>query len=442
MLAAVGQQLPKPIVRITRPSQAYATSDKNMLKVTVEVEGRGDGPLGLVGNLDLYVNGKFKKRLKSKPARVSRRTYKLGLKPYGTDSFIRIQARAMPVRFPARRTGISNTVTVYHMQPKNLYCFASCFPNPCQNGGTCYPPINAFRRYMCSCKPGYFGPTCADFIEKQESQGTQQQGGCQQQDWPHSFAERPLLAKWGLSYQSGDHEISSIDVAPFASETSFCYYGDQNYPFSYHATGVEVPLGTNWAVVEDSGERGCAQDPADDHNPRPLRTPIIQSFQFSFDGPYGTSFPLFDFTARIEEDESAGKNVKACLKNHRNDLDSDPFTHLMVVAWVPDEYVAFKGSTGKQISDPAPDPNPSAADIYVPPGSTPVISGLAFWFEDLQPHEIGYIEANVDLTPDEDGIVRAHVSFGGGSHKTQYYWILDYVCLQKELQVNLDMTRS
>jgi hypothetical protein len=34
----------------------------------------------------------------------------------------------------------------------------SCVSGPCSNGGTCSSP--AAGRYVCSCPPGYSGPTC------------------------------------------------------------------------------------------------------------------------------------------------------------------------------------------------------------------------------------------------------------------------------------------
>ena len=33
-----------------------------------------------------------------------------------------------------------------------------CYPNPCQNGGTCNDGIG---NYTCQCVPGYEGPNCA-----------------------------------------------------------------------------------------------------------------------------------------------------------------------------------------------------------------------------------------------------------------------------------------
>ena len=38
---------------------------------------------------------------------------------------------------------------------------SQCTPNPCRNGGTCRVDATGEGGFICTCRPGYRGPTCA-----------------------------------------------------------------------------------------------------------------------------------------------------------------------------------------------------------------------------------------------------------------------------------------
>ena len=57
-----------------------------------------------------------------------------------------------------------NALRLIILYVEHIKCFAEsieCYPNPCQNGGTCNDHVNS---YTCTCAPGFIGTDCETSI--------------------------------------------------------------------------------------------------------------------------------------------------------------------------------------------------------------------------------------------------------------------------------------
>ncbi|GFU28468.1 uncharacterized protein TNCV_1938491 [Trichonephila clavipes] len=112
------------------------------------------------------------------------------------------------------------------MLSSNLYTgpgctqhYDPCYPNPCQNGGSCWPSLDS---YFCSCNPGFTGDLCEEaMVAAQPLPRTLEDPG-EPDEKGNSDHHKEALDRWHNMYMVGTILCLSASLVALIAVVCHC----------------------------------------------------------------------------------------------------------------------------------------------------------------------------------------------------------------------------